>query len=167
MMKLRKFIGPIKAIMLVLICILGILAFIAVYDLGYKLLMGGSYSYLMGYTYHQVNEDNMAPDYKINDIVILENKPSYQSEDVILYKYYGSYRLAKVKDLSAGTYFLDDNAKSIDEDYKVTDELIIGKVTDNIKNFGTVFSIITGPISILFFIVVIGGYFFLTLGDKG
>lgn len=46
MMRLRKFMGPIKAVMLVLICILGILAFIAVYDLGYKLLFDSSYSYL-------------------------------------------------------------------------------------------------------------------------
>ena len=167
MMRLRKFIGPVKAIMLVLICILGILALIAVYDLGYRLLMGGSYSYLFGYTYHKVNETNMVPDYNTNDIVILEKNTSYQSDEVILYKYYGTFRLAKVKDVSAGVYFLEDNTNSVDENYKVTDELIIGRVTENIKNFGTIFSIITGPLSILFFIIVIGGYFFLTLGDRG
>ncbi|MCF7626066.1 S24/S26 family peptidase [Holdemanella sp. SCCA2] len=167
MMRLRKFMGPIKAVMLVLICILGILAFIAVYDLGYKLLFDSSYSYLFGYTYHQVNENNMAPDYKINDVVILERGSSYKSDDIILYKYYGSFRLAKVKDLSAGVYFLEDNTNSVDEAYEVTDELIVGCVTKNLKNFGTIFSIITGPLSILFFIIVIGGYFALTLGDRG
>lgn len=166
-MKLKKLIGPVKAIMIVLICILGILAFIAVYDLGYKLLMGGTNSYLFGYTYQNIKEDNMAPDYKINDVVILEKSSSYQSGEVVLYKYYGTLRLAKVDDMSAGKYFLEDNTNSIDDSYEVTDELIIGKVTKNIKNFGTIFSIITGPLSILFFIVVIGGYFFLTLGDRG
>ncbi len=167
MMRLRKFIGPVKVIMVVLICILGLLAVISVYDIGYRLLMGGSYSYMFGYTYHKVNETNMTPDYNTNDIVILEKNISYQSDDIILYKYYGTYRLAKVKDVSAGVYVLEDNSKSVDDNYKVTDELIIGKVTQNIKNFGVVFSIITGPISILFFIAAIGGYFFLTLGDRG
>lgn len=167
MMRLRKFMGPIKAIMLVLICILGVLALIAVYDLGYKLLLDGSHSYLLGYTYHQIKEDNMAPDYKINDVVILKKSSSYQSNDVILYKYYGSFRLAKVNDMSAGVYFLEDSTNSVDVDYKVTDDLIVGRVTQNMKSFGTIFSIITGPLSILFFIIVIGGYFVLTLGDRG
>lgn len=166
-MKLKKLIGPVKVIMIILIFVLGALALLAVYDLGYRLLLGGSHSYLMGYTYHKVNEDNMAPDYKINDIVVLEKGSSYQIDDIILYKYYGSFRLAKIKDSSSGIYIVEDNTNSVDEGYEINNELIVGRVTQNIKNFGVIFSIITSPLTILFFMIAIGGYFFLTLGDRG
>ena len=166
-MKLKKLIKPVKVILIVLMCILGLLAFIAVYDLGYKLLLGGDYSYLFGYTYHKVNENNMFPDYRINDVVILERNSSYQTDDIILYKYYGSYKLARIKDLSAGKYFLEDKGSTIDDSYEVTNELIVGRVYHNFRSFAVIFSIITSPLTILLFMLCIGGYFFLTLGDRG
>ena len=69
-MNLKKLIGPIKVVIILLVIVLGILAVYNIYSFGYRLLLGTKYAYLGGYATHQVNEDNMAPDYKKGDMVI-------------------------------------------------------------------------------------------------
>ena len=44
--------------------------------------------------------------------------------------------------------------------------MIIGYAVESYKNYGLIYSIITSPLSIVFFMLAIGGYFFLTLGDR-
>ncbi len=166
-MNLKKLIGPIKVVVILLMIVLGILAVYNIYSFGYRLLLGTKYAYLGGYATHQVNEDNMAPDYKKGDMVILKRNDVYKIDDTILYNYHGSYRLAKVVDYSNGIYTIADNLNSIEDGYTVTDEMIIGFTTETFKDFGAIYSIITSPLSIVFFILAIGGYFFLTLGDRG
>lgn len=165
-MKLKKLIGPVKVVVLFLIVILGILAAYNIYSFGYRLLLGTKYAYLGGYATHEVKEDNMAPQYKKGDMVILKRNDVYKIDDTILYNYHGSYRLAKVVDYSNGIYTITDNLNSIDSGYTVTDEMIIGYTTETFKEFGMIYSIITSPLSIVFFMIAIGGYFFLTLGDR-
>ena len=165
-MNLKKLIGPIKVVVILLMIVLGILAVYNIYSFGYRLLLGTKYAYLGGYATHQVNEDNMAPDYKKGDMVILKRNDVYKIDDTILYNYHGSYRLAKVVDYSNGIYTITDNLNSIEDGYTVTDEMIIGFTTETFKDFGAIYSIITIPLSIVFFILAIGGYFFLTLGDR-
>lgn len=166
-MKLKKLIGPVKVVVLLLIVVLGILAAYNIYSFGYRLLLGTKYAYLGGYATHEVKEDNMAPQYKKGDMVILKRNDVYKIDDIILYNYHGSYRLAKVVDYSNGIYTITDNLNSIDSGYTVTDEMIIGYTTETFKEFGMIYSIITSPLSIVFFMIAIGGYFFLTLGDRG
>lgn len=166
-MNLKKLIGPLKIVVLLLMLILGILAAYNIYSFGYKLLLGTKYAYLGGYATHQVNEDNMAPDYKKGDMVILKKNNIYKIDDTILYSYHGSFRLAKVLDYSNGIYTITDNLDSIETGYRVTDNMIIGYVTDTLRDFSAIYSVITSPLSIVFFMLAIGGYFFLTLGDRG
>lgn len=165
-MKLKKLIGPVKVVVLLLIVILGVLAAYNIYSFGYRLLLGTKYAYLGGYATHQVNEDNMAPEYKKGDLVVLKKNDIYKIDDTILYSYHGSYRLAKVVDYSNGIYTITDNLNSIEDGYTVNDKMIIGYITDSYKNFDLIYSIITSPLSIVFFMLAIGGYFFLTLGDR-
>lgn len=166
-MNLKKLIGPLKIVVLLLMLVLGILAAYNIYSFGYKLLLGTKYAYLGGYATHQVNEDNMAPDYKKGDMVILKKNNIYKIDDTILYSYHGSFRLAKVLDYSNGIYTITDNLDSIETGYRVTDDMIIGYVTDTLRDFSAIYSVITSPLSIVFFMLAIGGYFFLTLGDRG
>ena len=107
-MNLKKLIGPIKVVVILLMIVLGILAVYNIYSFGYRLLLGTKYAYLGGYATHQVNEDNMAPDYKKGDMVILKRNDVYKIDDTILYNYHGSYRLAKVVDYSNGIYTITD-----------------------------------------------------------
>lgn len=165
-MKLKKLIGPVKVVVLLLMVILGVLAAYNIYSFGYRLLLGTKYAYLGGYATHQVNEDNMAPEYKKGDLVVLKKNDIYKIDDTILYSYHGSYRLAKVVDYSNGIYTITDNLNSIEDGYTVNDKMIIGYITDSYKNFDLIYSIITSPLSIVFFMLAIGGYFFLTLGDR-
>ena len=165
-MKLKKLIGPVKVVVLLLIVILGVLAAYNIYSFGYRLLLGTKYAYLGGYATHQVNEDNMAPEYKKGDLVILKKNDIYKIDDTILYSYHGSYRLAKVVDYSNGIYTITDNLNSIEDGYTVNDKMIIGYTIESYKNYGLIYSIITSPLSIVFFMLAIGGYFFLTLGDR-
>ena len=159
-------IGPLKIVVLLLMVILGVLAAYNIYSFGYRLLLGTKYAYLGGYATHQVNEDNMAPEYKKGDLVILKKNDIYKIDDTILYSYHGSYRLAKVVDYSNGIYTITDNLNSIEDGYTVNDKMIIGYTVESYKNYGLIYSIITSPLSIVFFMLAIGGYFFLTLGDR-
>ena len=165
-MILKKMIGPLKIVVLLLMVILGVLAAYNIYSFGYRLLLGTKYAYLGGYATHQVNEDNMAPDYKKGDMDILKRNDVYKIDDTILYDYHGSYRLAKVVDYSNGIYTITDNLNSIEDGYTVNDKMIIGYTVESYKNYGLIYSIITSPLSIVFFMLAIGGYFFLTLGDR-
>ncbi len=165
-MILKKMIGPLKIVVLLLMVILGVLAAYNIYSFGYRLLLGTKYAYLGGYATHQVNEDNMAPEYKKGDLVILKKNDIYKIDDTILYSYHGSYRLAKVVDYSNGIYTITDNLNSIEDGYTVNDKMIIGYTIESYKNYGLIYSIITSPLSIVFFMLAIGGYFFLTLGDR-
>ena len=165
-MMLKKMIGPLKIVVLLLMVILGVLAAYNIYSFGYRLLLGTKYAYLGGYATHQVNEDNMAPEYKKGDLVILKKNDIYKIDDTILYSYHGSYRLAKVVDYSNGIYTITDNLNSIEDGYTVNDKMIIGYAVESYKNYGLIYSIITSPLSIVFFMLAIGGYFFLTLGDR-
>ena len=165
-MILKKMIGPLKIVVLLLMVILGVLAAYNIYSFGYRLLLGTKYAYLGGYATHQVNEDNMAPEYKKGDLVIIKKNDIYKIDDTILYSYHGSYRLAKVVDYSNGIYTITDNLNSIEDGYTVNDKMIIGYTVESYKNYGLIYSIITSPLSIVFFMLAIGGYFFLTLGDR-
>lgn len=165
-MILKKMIGPLKIVVLLLMVILGVLAAYNIYSFGYRLLLGTKYAYLGGYATHQVNEDNMAPEYKKGDLVILKKNDIYKIDDTILYSYHGSYRLAKVVDYSNGIYTITDNLNSIEDGYTVNDKMIIGYTVESYKNYGLIYSIITSPLSIVFFMLAIGGYFFLTIGDR-
>ena len=165
-MILKKMIGPLKIVVLLLMVILGVLAAYNIYSFGYRLLLGTKYAYLGGYATHQVNEDNMAPEYKKGDLVILKKNDIYKIDDTILYSYHGSYRLAKVVDYSNGIYTITDNLNSIEDGYTVNYKMIIGYTVESYKNYGLIYSIITSPLSIVFFMLAIGGYFFLTLGDR-
>ena len=165
-MILKKMIGPLKIVVLLLMVILGVLAAYNIYSFGYRLLLGTKYAYLGGYATHQVNEDNMAPEYKKGDLVILKKNDIYKIDDTILYSYHGSYRLAKVVDYSNGIYTITDNLNSIEDGYTVNDKMIIVYAVESYKNYGLIYSIITSPLSIVFFMLAIGGYFFLTLGDR-
>ena len=83
-MNLKKLIGPTKVVVILLMIVLGILAVYNIYSFGYRLLLGTKYAYLGGYATHQVNEDNMAPDYKKGDMVILKRNDVYKIDDTIL-----------------------------------------------------------------------------------
>ena len=132
----------------------------------YNLLNDTDYAYLMNQTIHRVDGDNLEPDYNVDDILILKKEYTYNEGDVILFKYYDSYKLGIVNDIISGEYILSDNTDSIDEDYEVTDDNVYGKVTFKLKGFGIVYNILISPFMIVFTFLLVGAYYFLTMGDR-
>ena len=61
----------IKPIMLVIIVLLGVIALLSIYNAGYKQLTDSDYAFLFDYSSHEVNEENMAPDYNRGDLAII------------------------------------------------------------------------------------------------
>ena len=67
--------------------ILGIVAVFTVYGIGYNMLNDTEYANFFGYYAHELKENNMEPDYKVNDLIILKEDYSYNTDDVVLFKY--------------------------------------------------------------------------------
>ena len=158
--KILKIIFEIFCILLALIAVYNI------YSLMYNTLNDTKISNLMGYSLYTVSEGNMSPDYNPNDVIIVEDKDYYAAEDIVLFEYYDSLKIGKITDLGAGYYRMEDKTDSINHDYKITDDIIVGKVTTNIKGFGKIYSILTTPYSIGVIIIVIAAYFGLTAKVK-
>lgn len=146
--------------------ILGIIAIFTIYGIGYNMLKDTEYANFFGYYAHELKENNMDPDYKPNDLVILKGDYSYNTDDIVLFKYKSSYRLGVVKDLSMDRYVIQDNKETIDSDYDITSEMIVGKVVFKIAGFASIFGILTSPVTVICIVIFIFGYFFLTTGDR-
>lgn len=160
--------NDIKIIKTIIIVILSILAIFLIYDI-YCYMIGilkdTNYPYLFGYTTHNVIEDNMTPNINKNDLIILKKQDYYTSDDIVLFNSNGSYRIGFIKDTSKGNYIIQDNINSINEDFIITNNEIIGKEIKNIKNFAKIFNFLTSGYMIGIIFILIGLYIFATLKD--
>lgn len=156
----------IKPIMLVIIVLLGVIAILSIYNTGYKQLTDSDYAFLFDYSSHEVNEENMVPDYNRGDLAIIKRDYIYTEGDTIIYNYKGSYRIGIITEHVAGKYSVKDNINSVDSDYEITDELVIGKVVSKVKGFAGIYKVITSTYMMIAIIIFIGGYFFLTATDR-
>lgn len=146
--------------------ILGIVAVFTVYGIGYNMLNDTEYANFFGYYAHELKENNMEPDYKVNDLIILKEDYSYNTDDVVLFKYKSIYRLGKIEDVAMDKYVIQDTKETIDEDYQISNEMIVGKVAFRFAGFANVFAILTSPITVMCIGMFILGYFFSTTGDR-
>ncbi|NLC47733.1 MAG: hypothetical protein GX758_00025 [Tenericutes bacterium] len=151
-----------KIILGVIVLIMALLGALNLYNSLYNMLYKTDYSKIFGYSNHIVFEDNLLPKYKMNDVVILKEEFSYSVGEVILFKYYDSYKLAEITDISAGKYTVIDKTDSINQDYDLSFDLIVGKAVFNLKSFGKLYDIITSPYAFVFIAFFIAGYFLLT-----
>lgn len=156
----------IKPIMLVIIVLLGVIALLSIYNAGYKQLTNSDYAFLFDYSSHEVNEENMAPDYNRGDLAIIKRDYIYTEGDTIIYNYKNSYRIGIITEHIAGKYSVKDNINSVDNDYEITDNLVIGKVVSKVKGFANIYKVITSTYMMIAIIIFIGGYFFLTATDR-
>ena len=69
---MNKAYNIVKPIMIVIIICLALIAILSIYNMGYKQLMGSDYAFLLDYSSHEVNEDNMTPD--LEDYFIHSNQ---------------------------------------------------------------------------------------------
>lgn len=161
--------NDIKAIKGMLLVILAILSIFLIYDI-YCFMIGmlkdTDYPFLFGYTTHHVIEDNMSPDINKNDLLIIKKQDFYSSDDIVLFNSNGGYRIGFIKDTPKGEYIIQDNINSINEDFKITGNQIIGKETKNIKGFAKIFNFLTSEYMIGIIFVFVGLYIFTTLRDR-
>jgi hypothetical protein len=151
-----------KTIFGVIVLLMAVLAALNIYNSMYNLLNKTDYSKIFGYSNHIVIEDNLLPEYKTNDVVIIKDDFFYSAGDIILFEYHGSYKLAEITDIVAGRYIVTDKTNSISPDYNINDNLVVGKAIFNIRGFGKVYDIIASPFAIVFIAFFIAGYFLLT-----
>lgn len=150
----------------ILVSVLAIIAIFTVYGIGYNMLNDTEYANFFGYYAHEVDTDNMAPDYKINDLVILKEDYSFNTDDVVVYKSKTTYKIGKIVDLAAGEYKVTDNVESVPEDFVVTTDGIVGKVVFRLSGFATTFNILSSPVTVVISAILVFAYFFLTTGDR-
>ena len=163
---MNKAYNIVKPIMIVIIICLALIAILSIYNMGYKQLMGSDYAFLLDYSSHEVNEDNMTPDYKRGDLAIIKKDYIYNEGENIIYNYKGSYRMATITEHISGKYTIEDKTDTVDKEYEITDELIIGKVVGKISKFAGIYKVITSAYMMIAIIIFIGGYFFLTMNEK-
>lgn len=164
---MKTFINILKGFFLLLIILTIILVLINVYGFMYKEINQTSFAFLMDYTTYDVVEDNMNPDYKVNDVVVLKRDYGYKADDVIVFNYNDSYRLVKIIDTNGGKYVINDSINSFGEDYKITNDLVIGKVDRNIKGFVGIKNILTSTYSLIILTVFIVLYAFFEVKSNG
>lgn len=163
---MNKAYSIVKPIMIVIIICLALIAILSIYNMGYKQLMGSDYAFLFDYSSHEVNEDNMTPDYKRGDLAIIKKDYIYNEGDNIIYNYKGSYRIGTIEEHIAGKYAVVDNTDTVDSEYEITDELVIGKIVGKINKFAGIYKVITSAYMMIAIIIFIGLYFFLTMNEK-
>ena len=113
---MNKAYNIVKPIMIVIIICLALIAILSIYNMGYKQLMGSDYAFLLDYSSHEVNEDNMTPDYKRGDLAIIKKDYIYNEGENSTYNYKGSYRMATITEHISGKYTIEDKTDTVDNE---------------------------------------------------
>lgn len=156
----------IKSTLLIILSILGIFLIYDIYCYMIGILKDTNYPFLFGYTTHNVIENNMTPDINKNDLLIIKKQDYYTSDDIVLFTSNGSNRIGFIKDTTKGKYIIQDNINSINEDFIITDNDIIGKEIKNIKSFAKIFNFLTSGYMIVIILIFVGLYIFTTIKDR-
>lgn len=131
----------IKVIMSVIISIMLFIFVCTVYGILYRASQETDFAFFLGYTTFINTEDNMAPDYKQNDFLMIHKEEYYPTHMIILYKYSDSYRLGEISRVAAGNIYVKD--KTANEETIVENNDIIGTVSSNWGRLGSIVKILT------------------------
>ena len=121
-----------------------------IYCVVYKASRDSDFAYLGEYTTFVNQEDNMAPEYEKNDLLIVRMETYYSTAQTVLYKYNSSYRLGVVNKTSTSKYYVADAMNSDnDKQIIVTYPEIVGSVNKNLGGIGSIFNFMTSPIAMV------------------
>ena len=147
-------IGIIMAIML---CFFAYTIFRIVYKAG----KGTDFAYIDVYSTFINAEDNLAPDYKTKDLIILKYEDFYTPNQVVVFKENEVYRLGLIKKTSTSKYYIaTSNDKTEDKDLVIAEyKDIAGSVYKNLGKIGKIFEILSSTAAavvtvIIFFLYV-------------
>ena len=131
----------IKVIMSVIISVMLFIFVCTVYSILYKASQQSDFAFFLGYTTFINKEDNMAPDYKQNDFILVHKEGYYPTGMIILYNYKGTYRLGEISRVSSGNTYVKD--KTDGEDITVEIENIVGMAESNYGRLGAIVNFLT------------------------
>ncbi len=143
--------NPVVGVVVGLIFII-LLCFFAytVYGIVYRAGQESDFAYLGDYTTFVNLEDNMSPEYEINDLIIAKRENYYSMSETIIYNYNNSYRLGVVVKTTSTKYYIGDSADAKDEDLnEITYQDIAGAVEKRIPKAGSAFKILTSTASLI------------------
>lgn len=124
-----------------------------IYCVVYRASKESDFAFLAGKTTYINLEDNLEPEYKKNDLIIILQEDFYTMDQVVLYKYQTSYRLGRINKTATGKYYLTDNTTK--EDIIIEKENIIGSAYKNIKGVGKIFKILTSTVAMIATVVLL------------
>ena len=150
----------IKVIMSIIITVMIVLFVCTIYGVIYIASQESDFAFIFGYTTYINQEENMLPDYKMNDFLVIKTDSFYPTNTVILYNYKGTYRLGKINRISSGDRYVKDStdlAETI-----VEDKDIVGKVNSNYGKIGAVIKFLTTIPAMVTIVLVVLIYFALS-----
>jgi len=101
-----------------------------------------------GYSCAIISSGSMEPGMLVNDLLIVESEPSYQTEDVVTYvSPQGGLITHRVKEVLGYGYITQGDANNI-PDEEILNQRILGKVVFIIPGAGVIIDIILSPIGI-------------------
>ncbi len=132
----------IKVVMTVIIALMLVIFAYTLYCIVYRAASESDFAYFLGYTTFVNKEDNMGPDYKTNDLVILQKDDFYYStNEVVLYNFNSSYRLGRINKATSSKYYIGDNTS--EDEVIIEGDKIIGRATKSLGGMGGLFGILT------------------------
>ena len=137
--------------------IIGIILFImlafllyTIYCVVYRASRDSDFAFLGDYTTFVNVEDNMAPEYKKNDLLIIKQETYYSTSQIVLYKYNTSYRIGTVVKTSTSKYYLGNSMSTpAEEQIIVPKEEVIGSLNKDLGAIGGIFNFLTSPIAMV------------------
>ena len=140
-------VGVVIGAILVIMCVF--LAY-TIYCVVYKASRESDFAYLGPYTTYVNLEDNLAPDYYTNDLIIVKMENYYSLAQIVVYKYNSSYRLGYVAKTTTSKYYLGNSMNTDpNELYETTYENIVGSVYSSISGVGGLFKFLTSAASLI------------------
>ena len=141
--------NPAAGIIIVAILVIMFVFFLyTIYCVVYKASRDSDFAYLGDYTTYINAEDNLAPEYSKNDLIIGKREVYYSTSQVVIYKDKSTYRLGRVVMTSTSKYYIGDSMNDIgDKLTEITYEEIVGSVYKNVGGVGNLFKMLTSPIA--------------------
>ena len=121
-----------------------------IYCVVYKASRDSDFAFLGGYTTFVNQEDNMAPEYGKNDLILVKEETYYTTSQVVLYKYNTSYRLGTVCKTSTSKYYMGNSMNTAPEDQIIVESTdVLGSAYKNFGAIGGIFNFLMSPMSMV------------------
>lgn len=103
---------------------------------------------IFGYSYIDLDNSNMEPDYNLNDLILINlDYKKLKANDVIIYESDNKYILKRIINIEENILYVKDNTENPTND--INSNEIVGKVVNKIPHLGFLTTITNKPYGLL------------------